>query len=316
MKPKTLIPLVVGLAVGFLAIKMGLDMVNKAKGTQPGSRTIYIAARNIEVASLITEDMIKPKTIPDALVPADVVKDKEMLINRVSAMTITPGVPIARSMLAPPGAEPGLRAKIPPGYRAVSVKVNEETAVAGFISPGCRVDVSSVPRGGGGKSKQILEDVEVGAVGQSLSEVGPDGKTVRITKSVTLFLTPEQVLTLNAHSGSGKVHLALRGNTAPHEKPFWNSLLKNALAHAPRPVEKPKPAPKPRKKAEPEPPRHVVEVYRGTDREEVVFVGDQVISRLASRRERSDPRAMGMIDDLQMAAPPPAEEVPAPPPLE
>jgi hypothetical protein len=38
MKPRTIIPLVVGLGVGFFAIKMVIDMVQKAKGEQGEGR--------------------------------------------------------------------------------------------------------------------------------------------------------------------------------------------------------------------------------------------------------------------------------------
>jgi len=104
---------------------------------------------------------------------------------------------------------------IPEGYRAMSVKVNEASAVAGFLQPGTHVDVFAGEggrRGVSSKSRLILSDIEVGAVGQSLNEVGTDGKTVKVSKSVTLFLKPEQVPALHAAASREQIQLTMRGD--------------------------------------------------------------------------------------------------------
>jgi Flp pilus assembly protein CpaB len=159
--------------------------------------------------------MLRTKEVPSALVSLDVFTDLEAVLGRVTKMSIPAGVPVSTRMLAPRGAPPGLRAQIPPGYLAVSVKVTEASAVAGFLAPGALVDVFSTPRGRVTKSskpRRILAAVEVAAVGQSLSEVSADGRTVRNTKTVTLFLTPEQVPVLHSAEQRGAISLALRGN--------------------------------------------------------------------------------------------------------
>lgn len=284
MKPKTIVPLVIGLGVGFFAIKMGLDMVQKAKGSQAGEAVVFVSAKQIEVASRITESMLSATSIPAAIVPGSAFTDKKALLNRVSAMTIAPGVPITENMLAPPGAEPGLRAIIPPGHRAVSVSVTEESAVAGFLTPGCNVDVSTVSDRDR-TSKLILTDVEVGAVGQSMSEVGSDGKSTRITKSVTLFLEPHEVQMLNANTGGRtKVRLALRGNDRDPGESFWTKLMDNAGNM---------PMPKP-KKLKPRPqmrPQHIVEVVHGAEMERLVFDDTGLVERNGSQQPRNRPAA-------------------------
>lgn len=276
MKPKTIIPLVIGLGVGFFAIKMGLDMVQRAKGAQGGEATVCVSAKQIEVASRITDGMISVTRVPSALVPSGAFTDPKALVGRVTSMTLAPGVPVTKTMLAPPGAEPGLRAIIPAGHRAVSVSVTEESAVAGFITPGSRVDVSTVSDRDG-TSKLILTDVEVGAVGQSLSEVGADGKTTRITKSVTLFLEPPEVQALNANTAGRncRVRLALRGNeeSAHDASAFWSDLAGKLL-------EKRSERPPPRRPvAKVVKPQHVVEVLHGTELERLVFDDSGLVQR-------------------------------------
>ncbi|HVP11293.1 MAG TPA: Flp pilus assembly protein CpaB [Phycisphaerae bacterium] len=257
MKPRSLIPLVIGLVVGFFAIKMGVDMIKRAKGAET-DRNVLVSAKQIESATRIEDSMIKPRPVAAGLIPADAFTEPKALVGRVTMMAIPAGVPITKAMLAPPGAEPGLRAKIPGGYRAVSVSVNEESAVAGFLTPGARVDVSAVNQKAG-TSKLILTDVEVGAVGQSLSQLGPDGKSVKVTKSVTLFLRPEQVEVLNAHAGNkGTIRLALRGHGDREEESIWAQMFKKDGGTQASSGWGSK--------------SHLVEVVRGSEVERLVFV--------------------------------------------
>lgn len=275
MKPKTIVPLVLGLGVGFFAIKMGIDMAGKAKGSTSETMKVVVAARQIDAATRITDQMLTTRAVPVGLCPPEVFSDAKSIVGRVSKLTVPNGIPVSKAMLAPPGAEPGLRSLIPSGHRAVSVQVNEASAVAGFIQPGSRVDVFSSDRGSSrsaeaARSRLIISDVEVGAVGQSISEVADDGKTARVTKSVTLFLKPEQVPLLHAASTKGNIRLAMRGDGEPKGEPFsWGKLFA-----ALKPEEPPKPQQQvviaaPRQSGES--PHHIVEVLHGTQLERVVF---------------------------------------------
>lgn len=215
MKAKTVVPLVIGLGVGFFAIKMAVDMASRAKGSSGETRKVVVAGNTIPSATRITEQMLTVAEVPAKLVPHGAVTDAKSLVGRVTKLTVPGGVPIGQTMLAPPGSEPGLRSLIPEGYRAMSVKVNEASAVAGFLQPGTRVDVFAGEggrRGMSSKSRLILSDIEVGAVGQSLNEVGSDGKSVKVSKSVTLFVKPEQVPALHAAASREQIQLTMRGD--------------------------------------------------------------------------------------------------------
>jgi len=276
MKPKTLIPLIVGLGVGFFAIKMGVDMVREAKGSQEDRREILISARMIEVATDIQENMLSTREVAESLVSSGSFVKKEDLIGRVTKMPVPAGVAITNAMLAPKGAQPGLGAKIPLGHRAVSISVNEESAVAGFIAPGNRVDVSVVHgRGAEARSKLILSDVEVGAVGQSLSREEGTGKKSRLAKSVTLFLRPEHVQVLNAATagGKGKLRLSLRGHAGDSAETLFSRFFQmtSAIPKISLPAPEPETQVKPEPKPEPAPRMHVVQVRRGETVERFAF---------------------------------------------
>lgn len=284
MKAKTLIPLVIGLGVGFFVIKMGVDMVQKAKGEQENTVTVYVASKSIDAAAGLTEQMIAAKQVPASLVPPECFNDKKALIGRVTKMPIAMGVPVTRTMLAPPGATPGLTSQIPAGHRAVSVKVTEETAVAGFITPGSRVDVFVIDARPGQQgqmtSRLVLSNVEVGAVGQSLSTVGDGKKGTNVAKTVTLFLRPEEIQQLNTAGGGsrGGVRLALRGPGSESGESFFDMLLKKAMENKEKPVKVAKKKPKPKPEA---PKTHVVELRRGQNVEHVMFDEHGNVQRMA-----------------------------------
>jgi len=283
MKAKTVVPLIIGLGVGFFAIKQAVDMASRAKGATVETRKVIVASNTIPSATKITEQMLSMVDVPTALTPHGAFTDAKTLVGRVTKLTIPAGVAVGQTMLAPPGSEPGLRSLIPEGYRAVAVKVNEASAVAGFVAPGVRVDVFAGEggrRGVSNKSRLILSDVEIGAVGQSLNEVGSDGKTVKVSKSVTLFLKPEQVPVLHAAASREQISLAMRGDGEKGES-LWSRLFKKDepaededeaedVVKPKRPKEEPKPVqvavalPPPIK-------THVVEVLQGSKLERVYF---------------------------------------------
>ncbi|HUW81965.1 MAG TPA: Flp pilus assembly protein CpaB [Phycisphaerae bacterium] len=215
MKSKALIPLVIGLAVGLVAIKMGLDVVKKAKGANQGGPVvdIVVAARSIPLATGITEQMVKTVKTPRELAPTGIFNTVSDVVGRVNRAEIPKGAPVMGSLLAPPGTSPGMPSLIPDGFRAVSVKVDEDTQVSGFLQPGCHVDVAAVMTASvGGRrdtiSKVILQNVEVAAVGQSLASEGSG--EANLTRSVTLLVRPRDVPKLHLAASKGKIRLALR----------------------------------------------------------------------------------------------------------
>src|SRR5262249_26574769 len=157
---------------------------------------------------------------------------------------------ITEAMLAPKGTQPGLSSRIPDGYRAVSVKVDEASSVAGFITPGSYVDVSAILNERANNRDQtssriILQNVKVGAVGQSLNSSGPDGKANQLCRSVTLLVKPEEVPKLQMAASRGMVHLALRngrdesGDTSDEMKSRIAAMLEAMRPkHSPRRVKR------------------------------------------------------------------------------
>lgn len=141
----------------------------------------------------------------------------EKLVGRVTIAEIFPGEPILETRLAPEGSAAGLPAIIPPGMRAMTVKVDEVIGVAGFVAPGTYVDVVGTVVEGAGQnavSRVILQNVKVLASGQRM-ETQKDGQAIEV-KTVTLQVTPEEAEILALASNAGKLQLVMR-NTVDRE---------------------------------------------------------------------------------------------------
>lgn len=222
MNAKSLIPLVAGLGIAGLAAKLGLDFIRKAEGKQAKVVQLWTPTQDIKRGVAIDETMLQPLDYPEKLAPPGALANREKIVGRVPHTGAPAGLPILDSMLLPPGARPGVR--VPPGLRAVAVRVDESSGVDNHLEPGCHVDVVGMftLRGrsqAGTIARTILEDVEVAAVGQRLAPSTPNPGDEGSKKSskpeparaVTLLVRPEQVPTLHLAEQRGKIKLCMRG---------------------------------------------------------------------------------------------------------
>lgn len=216
MKHRAIIPLVVGLGVGLIAVKLSLDVVQRARANNSGEdmASVVVAQQLIPMGVEIKSSMLSVTKTSKTLAPQGAFDDPKKLDGRVVRTQIPKGVPVIEEMLAAPGTPPGMASLVPSGYRAVAVKVDEDSSVAGFLKPGCRVDVAAIMcvRSAKGPSETIsrviLQDVMVGAVGQSLT--GDTSSNANLSRSVTLLVKPEEVAVLHLAATQGKIRLAMR----------------------------------------------------------------------------------------------------------
>lgn len=216
MRSRAIIPLVVGLGIGILAIKIFADVLKKAKGSGTGNEIVQVVCASTDIAPTVElkESMLELKPWPRAMAPKLTAASKDELVGRVTSMGIPRGLPVVANLLAPKGTPPGMATRIREGYRAVAVQVDEIKGVAGWIKPGSRVDVVAVFQAEDNSnrratvSKVVLDNIEVLAVGQDLGSAGETNAAV--AKSVTLLVRPEEVPKLHLASTKGTIRLAMR----------------------------------------------------------------------------------------------------------
>ena len=175
-------------------------------------RDLVVAARALPFGATIKAADVKLAKYPADQVPADGFARLEEVLERPVISNILAEEPIRAGRLALRGSGMGLAPIIPPGMRAVAVRVNDVAGVAGYVLPGMRVDVLVTDHPAGREStvtKTVLQDIQVLSAGQNID---PDGQGKAInTPVVTLLVTPGQAETLTLAT-EGRIQLVLRNS--------------------------------------------------------------------------------------------------------
>ena len=228
MKSKAIIPLAVGLGVGLVAVKLGIDTIQKSQAAMANRDTVAVlrAVQDIGPYVQLTAEMFDTvETDRNALlVKGQVLGDPEAALKRVTAKSIPAGAPILETMLAPEGTPPGVAGMVQPGYRAYSVEIDEATGVAYQLKPGDWVDVivvMDIPKRDGGRGNEtiaevLLQRVQILAVGRSApgdkEESSGRGRPSRAAKTVTLHIHQADQQTLDYAAKRGQISLSLRSD--------------------------------------------------------------------------------------------------------
>ena len=231
------------------------------------TKKVVVAAVDLEVGAEITRDDVRVIDWPASAVPNQTMSDPNQAVGRGVVMPIVQNEPLLDLKLASKEAGAGLPPVIPPGLRAVSVKVNEVIGVAGYVLPGTRVDVvatvSPTQRSTDTTSKVILTNVQVVAAGTKLEQGSDKEKPVPVTV-VTMLVDPSEAERLTLASTEGKIQLALRNpldTATPATRGIRPAALLADAATTPRPIQRPRPAPAVTAQGFP-----MVEIIRGDQR--------------------------------------------------
>ncbi len=177
------------------------------------TRPVVVASTDLDVGAEISRDDIRVIDWPTASVPQQAIGDPKDVIGRGLVLPVVQNEPILPMKLASKDAGSGLPPAIPPGLRAVSVRVNEVIGVAGYVLPGTRVDVLATvnPTGQGGDitSKVILTNVQVLAAGTKIERDVKENKPMPVNV-VTMLVSPDESERLTLAATEGKIQLALR----------------------------------------------------------------------------------------------------------
>jgi pilus assembly protein CpaB len=211
---------VVALALGaFVSLIVYKNLQGRPATVESGADVI-VAADDIQVGSRVEEHDVRIARFPASGLPPGAYTKRSQVMGRGVIIPISKGEFVLPSKLAPENAGAGLPALIPPGMRAVSVRVNEVVSVAGFVGPGTRVDVllTGTPNGTSeSQTTTVLQNVAVIASGQRL-ERNAAGEA-QSTPVITLLASPEDAERLTLASSEGKIQLVLRNPLDTHQDP-------------------------------------------------------------------------------------------------
>jgi pilus assembly protein CpaB len=268
---RVFIVLVLAVTVGGVFAFATYNYVQKAPGKTVAMPTkpVVVAAADLDIGAELGRDDIKVIDWPATSVPEAAIGNPDDVIGRGLIMSVIQNEPILPMKLASKEAGAGLPPAIPPGLRAVSVRVNEVIGVAGYVLPGTHVDVvatvSPDHKQGDMTSKVILNNVLVLAAGTKIDRDTDKNKPMPVSV-VTLLVDPEEAERLTLAASEGKIQLALR-NPLDLATPSTRGIRPAALLGA-APIVHPRPRVVQTAKAEsvPAPEPATVEIIRGDKR--------------------------------------------------
>jgi pilus assembly protein CpaB len=225
MNRRVLTILLVALMIAGICTFLVLRLVGGriAASKQVPTVRVVAAVSDVKLGSVLNSTDLTTIEITGSA-PKGALLKPEDAIGRGVIAEIYQGEPILESRLASRGSGGGLASTIPEGMRACAVRVDEVVGVAGFVTPGQRVDVVAtglragtgggaiggigVPSTGSWTARTILQNIQVLSAGTDIQK-DAEGKPHQV-QVVNLLVTPDQAETLSLATNQLHIQLVLR----------------------------------------------------------------------------------------------------------
>jgi pilus assembly protein CpaB len=249
-------------------------------------KSVVVAARPMVIGTAITAKDLKLVEWPASSLVPGAITDLKEAVDRGLLTSVRENEPLTTDKLASIESGAGLSPAIPPGMRAIAVKVNDVIGVAGFIVPGSRVDVVvTIRRPNDSMTRTAASNVQVLTAGTRKDQENPGSSGNRLGDTgetvVTLTVTPRDAERIALAQSEGQIMLVLRNpldtDSALTAGIRTDALLGKEEAAAPAPVvrqqapRRPAPAPEPVAAPAPPPQPRTVEAIRAAKRTDEVI---------------------------------------------
>lgn len=212
MRMKSLILIFIALGCGLVA-SIGISQVmTRDVGVSMEMEQVLVALMDVDIGTKLDAQNVKLEDWPKAKIPEGAVRRLEDVKDKFANARFFKGEPLHVSKIS--DTLSNIANKVPDGYRAMPVKVDEDTVMKG-ISPGDRVDVMvflkrnglDIPETG---AFTILKNVRVFAVNTNTERASDaKGETANF-KTISLLVKPEHARELAVAAQMGKIMLTLR----------------------------------------------------------------------------------------------------------
>lgn len=219
MKRQTLIALGVALILGLVAVIVANAYLTgrerQLENSPQGMVRVAVASMPLEFGTELTPDKVKFVNYPATALPPGTYRSMRELLpegkSRAALRPIQINQPLLAADLTGEGEGASIAALLPDGMRAVTIRVNDLTGVAGFINPNDVVDVlitrQNLVGGGENVTDVLLQNVRILAKGQSIQD---NNEKAKVTRSVTVEATPIDSQKLVLGQQLGNLSLVLR----------------------------------------------------------------------------------------------------------
>jgi pilus assembly protein CpaB len=229
-------------AFGLIAYNMNAPKIPVAEvaAKAPAAPTTvgyFVAARPLPRGTLARDEDFTVRSVPPERVPAGAILEtpdsKAGLPGSLVRKFVDAGKPVTLDDILRPRDRGFLASVLAPDSRAITIKVDEESGVAGLIRPGDHVDVvltqvfEKADPARRALSETVLGNVRIIAIDQELVQGGrPVSAAIgKIAQTVSLELTPEQVKRITVAKQLGTLSLAVRAAVDQ-----WNKMDSGAVS--------------------------------------------------------------------------------------
>lgn len=197
----------------------------KAEVVPPPDVIYPFAAQSLKKGKMITLGDIAIRRLPpdSKLLQWENVGDAPMtnttqIVGRILREDIKLGDPFLTRKMYPEGTGPSIAERLLPGFRAVTIPVDNSGLLNGYAGQGTVVDVMFRARASENPRRRlIVPEVTVALVEgvEVLNVTAPSGRQQNSVGTVTLAVSPEQAKILQVVQGRGDLSLAMRSNGEP-----------------------------------------------------------------------------------------------------
>ena len=250
MRLGSLLTTVIGLGVAGGAVYYAQTQLNTAPPqttqAEPTVVRVIAASQDIEFGQAIESHMLTSIEWPVNSVPTGAITDLKVVLPneagqpRRAKRAISQGELVMAGKMSGWGEKVTIVQTLEKNNRAMSIRVNAQTGVAGFVTPGDEVDIL-LTRGGGQELRTltILQRVRIIGVDQRSDETN---EQAAVARTVTVEVTPEQSQKLTLAQRAGTLSLSLRSLETDEDKPLEAVRLSDLiLDESPVPEGAPKP---------------------------------------------------------------------------
>ena len=239
MRLRSLLVVMLGMALAGMSIYASRELLQVQPATasvdpsQPRLVSVVVAGQDIAFGVPIEARNLTTIQWPIDAVPPGTFKDFSDLVPqngeepRRAKRAMAQGELVLVGKVSDFGEKVTIVQTLGKNTRAVAIKVNAQTAVGGFVTPGDRVDVVMTQgRGARLRAVTILQNIRIIGVDQKADELNDQAN---IAKTVTVEVTPEQGQKLALAQRAGTLSLSLRTLDSVVDEPLSSIRLSDIM---------------------------------------------------------------------------------------
>ena len=175
---------------------------------------VLVPISAIESGKALEPTMFKREARPKLGLSPAVVKDFEEIKGYYSRSVISQDVPLHRDLITQVRPINQITAKIPEGFRAVTIRVDATSSVEGWARAGANVDVSwSTSAGGKPTVNTIVQNAKI--ISAERETQNGQNTAGAVPSTITLVVTANDAQKITLAQATGTLSLTLRGDNDP-----------------------------------------------------------------------------------------------------